>query len=432
MKAIRSRTRRLALIGAIMLALVVAAGVSLRFFTGSASTNKFDSAVAHGWAGAKCAEPSLLSQAVDSSLAGTGSISVQAAVFSPHCGFYQHTVGLRNVASKAPADSNTRYGVASISKTLTASAVWTLIQRHRLRFNETIDHWFSPSELFGVHQTTVGDLLTGNTRYQSYDNTPQWKYPLTQHLSEQQVLRFIDRYGPVPRSGKLLDPLNGDYFILAVLLERVMHKPYSQVMSDLIFKPLGMQDTDVKEGLTPADGQHATPYSGATPADFNGSEALGSAAVESTATDLARFAYWNFVRPKTLNHATLSTIFGHGPLTQAYLNRDAFGLFDSRRFTNPSVTAVTSAIANWGPGISVLRYDRLVVGFYGNAPGNSAALGGIRRPTRSSPSPRTPAAPFPRTSNSWGRCSRRSPSDQTIRTVTTAAQSSTSRATASL
>ena len=375
MKAVGGGTRRLGLIGVTVLALIVAIAASLHFVAASAPTDKFDSVIAHGWARTGCATSSSLSQIVDSELAlNPDSISIQAAVFSPRCGFFQHTVGSRNLATKAHADSSTRYGVASISKTLTASAVWTLIQRHQIGFDETIDHWFSPSELFGVHQITVGDLLIGNTHYQTYGNAPQWKFPSAQHLSEQQVLRSIDSYGSVPRSRKLLDPLNSDYFILAVLLERVMHKPYSQVMSDLVFKPLGMHNTDVKEGLTPPDGQHATPYSGRIPTDFNGSQALASAAVESTATDLARFAYWNFVRPKILNRATLATIFGRGPLTQTYLNRPSFGLFDSNRFTDPSVTAISSGVPAWGPGINVLRYDHLLIGFYGNNSGNSAAL----------------------------------------------------------
>ena len=383
MMAVGGGIRRLGLIGVTVLALIVALAVSLHFVAASAPTDKFDRAIGRGWAGAGCATSSALSKLVDSELAGNHySISVQAAVFSPRCGVFQHAVGSRNLATKARADSSTRYGVASISKTLTASAVWTLIQRHQIRFDETIDHWFSPSELFGVHQITVGDLLVGNTHYQSYDNTPEWKFPSAQHLSERQVLRFIDTHGPVRRSRKFLDPLNGDYFILAVLLERVMHEPYSRVMSDLVFKPLGMHDTDVKEGLTPADGQHATPYAGRMslsiahwiPADFNGSEALASAAVESTATDLARFAYWNFVRPKMLNQATLATIFGRGPLTQAYLNRSSFGLFDSNRFTDRSVTGISSGVPTWGPGVNVLRYDHLLIGFYGNTPGNSAAL----------------------------------------------------------
>lgn len=373
MKAVGGGTRRLGLIGVTVLALIVAIAASLHFVAGSsAPADKFDSVVAHGWVRTGCATSSSLSQIVDSELAvHPDAVSIQAAVFSPRCGFFQHTVGSRNLAAKALADSSTRYGVASISKTLTASAVWTLIQRHQIGFDETIDHWFSPKELFGVHQITVGDLLIGNTHYQTYDSVPQWKFPGAQHLSEQQVLRFIDSYGSVPRSRKLLDPLNSDYFILAVLLERVIHKPYSQVMSNLVFKPLGMHNTDVKEGLTPADRQHATPYSGAgIPWDFNGSEALASAAVESTATDLARFTYWSFVRPKILNRATLTTIFGRGPLTQTHLNRPSFGLFDSNRF----VTANSNGEPAWGPGISVLRYDHLLIGFYGNNTGSSAAL----------------------------------------------------------
>jgi CubicO group peptidase (beta-lactamase class C family) len=360
---------------------LVAALVASLFITAAASADTIDSAIAHGWAGTGCASSSSLSQLVDSAVAASpDAISFQAAVFSPQCGFFQHTAGLRDVATSANADPSTRYGIASISKTLTASAVWTLIERHQLGFDETIDHWFSPSELFGVHQITVGDLLIGNTPYQSYDNTPQWgtQFLPTQQLSEQQVLQFLDTYGPVPLSGKLLDPLNGDYYILAVLLERVMHKPYDQVMTNLVFNPLGMQDSDVKEGLTPADGQHATLYSGGVATNWNGSQALASAAVESTATDMARFVYWNFVQPRILDDSTLATIFGPGPLTQAYLAQPSFGLFDSNRLTDPTVLATSFALPSWGPGFAVINdFDgngRLLLGFYGNYLGESAGM----------------------------------------------------------
>jgi CubicO group peptidase (beta-lactamase class C family) len=364
------------------LVVVAAIVTSLLLLAAAASADNIDSAIAHGWAGTGCASPSSLSQLVDSTLAANpDAVSVQAGVFSPRCGFFQDAVGLRDVAANAPADSSTRYGLASISKTMTASAVWTLIQRHQIGFDETIDHWFSPSELFGVHQVTVGDLLIGNTPYQSYDNTPQWlaQFPdPKQQLSEQQVLQFIDTYGPVPLSGKSLDPLNGDYFILSVLLERVMHKPYDQVISNLVFDRLGMRDSDVKQGLTPADEQHATLYSGGLATNWNGSQPLGSAAVESTATDMVRFAYWDLVQPKLLDDATLATIFGPGPLTQAYLAQPSFGLFDSNRLTDPTVTAVSFAFPSWGPGFDVasdfIGDGRLLFGFYGSYYGVSSGI----------------------------------------------------------
>jgi CubicO group peptidase (beta-lactamase class C family) len=347
-----------------------------------ASADGLDRALAQGWSGASCASATSLSQLVHSSLAENPDVpSVQVAVYSPRCGLFRDVAGVQDIASNTPATHSTRYGVASVSKMITASAVWTLIQRHQIGLHDTIDRWFSPDELFGVHEVTVNDLLIGTTPYQSYDNTPQWllQYPdPTQQLSEQQILKFINDYGPVSLAEKLLDPLNGDSYILSVLLERVRHRPFAEVMSALIFNRIGMHDSDILEGVAPADGRHATPYSGSTPAYFNQSQAPGSAAVATTATDLVRFTYRNFVREKILDDDTLQTIFGPGPLTATYLAQPTFGLFDANRFTNPSVTGIAFLIPNLGPGFFIVSdfngNGQLVIGGVGNALGQSGLV----------------------------------------------------------
>jgi CubicO group peptidase (beta-lactamase class C family) len=364
----------------VLVAIVVAA--VLLGVPAAASADSIDSALAHGWSGPGCTSATSLSQRIHSSLAANPDVpSVQVAVFSPRCGLFRDVAGLRDIASNAPAEPSTRYLIASVSKTMTASAVWTLIQRHQIDVNDTIDHWFSPSELFGVHQVTVNDLLTGNTPYQSYDNTPQWpvQFPdQAQQLSEQQVLGFIDDYGPVSLSDKLLDPLNGDYFILSVLLERATHKPFDKLMSELIFNRVGMQDSEVVPGLMPTDAQHATPYEGDAPLSVNGSQVLGSVAVASTATDMVRFAHANFINDKILDDHTLQTIVGPGPLTPTYLAQPTFALFDINRFTNPTVTDVSLAIPNWGPGLMLLNDffgdGQLLIGMIGNGYGASSAV----------------------------------------------------------
>jgi hypothetical protein len=150
-------------------------------------------------------------------------------------------------------------------------------------------------------------------------------------------------------------------------------------MSQLIFNRIGMHDSEIMEGVAPADGRHATPYSGSTPAYYNGSQGLGSAAVASTATDMVRFAYRNFIKEKILDADTLQTIFGSGPLTPAYLAQPTFGLFDANRFTNPSVTDLAFIFPNWGgPGLVVISDfngdGQLLVGMPGNTVGQSALL----------------------------------------------------------
>jgi len=349
---------------------------------GIASADSIDSASSRGWSGTGCASAESLSQIVHGSLAANPEVpSVQVAVYSPRCGLFRDVAGLRDIASNAPAKLSTRYLIASVSKTMTASAAWTLTQRHQIGLDDTIDHWFSSSELFGVQQVTVQDLLTGNTPYQAYDNTLQWPLQFpdpAQQLSEQQVLGFVDDYGPVALSDKLLDPLNGDYFILSALLERATHKSFAKVMSELIFNRLGMHDSEVVEGVTKADASHATLYAGAVPVRLNGSQLLGSAAVESTATDMVRFFYGNFIREKVLDDQTLERILGAGPLTPAYLAQPTFGLFDAGRFTHPSVTDVSFVVPNWGPGLMLVSDffgdGRLMIGMIGNYPGASSVV----------------------------------------------------------
>src|SRR5262245_25401578 len=109
------------------------------------SADTIDSALAHGWGGSGCASTSSLSQLVHSGLAASPDVpSVQVAVFSPRCGLFRDVGGLRDIGSNASAGLSTRYMLWSVSKMMTASAAWTLVERHQIGLNDTIDRWFSP------------------------------------------------------------------------------------------------------------------------------------------------------------------------------------------------------------------------------------------------------------------------------------------------
>src|SRR5215510_13497017 len=70
---------------------------------------------------------------------------------------YSRGFGVRDVATKQPVTTDTRFHIASISKTFTTTAVMQLIEEDKLHLNDRIERWLAPFAGSGI---TIEQLLT--------------------------------------------------------------------------------------------------------------------------------------------------------------------------------------------------------------------------------------------------------------------------------
>jgi D-alanyl-D-alanine carboxypeptidase len=160
--------------------------------------------------------------------------------------------GLANVELKAPAADSTEFAIASMSKSITASAVMLLAQDGRLSIDDRVGHYLTGTPA-AWDAMTIRDLLAHTSGVKDhFSDSP--KYPtlttLDRHLTystDEYVKAHIDaplNFAP----GTDWAYSGGGYVILGAIIAKITGRPYGEFLRDRIFEPLGMAHTHVVNG----------------------------------------------------------------------------------------------------------------------------------------------------------------------------------------
>ncbi len=192
-----------------------------------------------------------------------------------------------------PVTPETRFQIASVSKSFTAAAIMLLEQRGRLRTSDPVAR-ILPGYPNG-ERITLHHLLTHTSGIPNVNGFPDYdtKSRFPQGLGE--ILSwFKDR--PLDfEPGTRYAYSNSNYNVLAAVIERVSGRSYGAFMAENIFDPLGLRDTAhhgdaqaviprLAAGYAPAggDGLERAPY-------LDWSIKTGNGSIFSTADDLAKW-----------------------------------------------------------------------------------------------------------------------------------------------
>lgn len=197
--------------------------------------------------------------------------------------------GWANAEWKIPNTRTTKFRLGSITKQFTAAVVLRLQEQKRLSVQDPICTYVSPCP-DAWKAVTVHHLLSHTSGIPSYTGLPDYtKTMMVPKTIDQIVAVFRDlplEFAP----GEKFKYNNSGYFLLGVIIEKVVGKKYEDALRDEILTPLGMHDTgyDWSEPLLP---QRAAGYTwrgdgwvNAKPLDMQQPYAAGS--MYSTVTDL--------------------------------------------------------------------------------------------------------------------------------------------------
>lgn len=155
-----------------------------------------------------------------------------------------------------PITGRTPMHVASVSKTLTAMLTLKLVEVGRLGLDQKVSSILSGFPYSGV---TVFHLLShrsGLPKYEHFiEKIPEIKK--IRYLTNQNILDLLIQYHPEPvkKAGEGFMYCNTNYALLALIIERVAHRPFPEVMRRMVFQPLGMKDSYI---FQPRDTLRAT------------------------------------------------------------------------------------------------------------------------------------------------------------------------------
>src|SRR5262245_23221812 len=235
--------------------------------------------------------------------------------------------GMANYELGVPNTAQTKFHLASISKTFTAAAIMMLYERGLLKPADSLSK-FIPDYPQG-DKITVHHLLTNTSGIANINNFPEYndwsKFP---HTPADLIEKFKNRPMAFEPGSRGYTESNSNYNLLAFIIEKLSGKTYGEFLRENIFAPLGMNDTDHDGAPETLLRNRAAGYMPTGMRDFenapyiNFSIKTGNGSVVSTAEDLYKWDRALYTE-KILKKATIEQMFSnnYGWFSGTRLNR---------------------------------------------------------------------------------------------------------------
>ncbi|MGL2964301.1 serine hydrolase domain-containing protein [Flavobacterium sp. RSB2_4_14] len=204
---------------------------------------------------------------------------------------YEDYKGYSNVKTGKKIDAATPIHLASVSKVLTATAILRLVQQDNITLDQKVSDWLPK---FPYKNTTIRTLLNHRSGLQHYANFPAL---MKKNWNRKKILTNQDVYNLLVQNKFRLksphdthfDYCNTNYVILALIIEKATGLNFRNAMQELIFKPLGMNNTYVFNYDTDRETASKS-YRGNTIFPWDQFDNLyGDKNIYSTPRDLAKF-----------------------------------------------------------------------------------------------------------------------------------------------
>jgi CubicO group peptidase (beta-lactamase class C family) len=161
---------------------------------------------------------------------------------------YEQSFGFAQVEQNVRHDANTRFRLASVSKTLTDAAIAKMIENGVFALDTPIAR-FLP-EFPSADIITIAHLIEHTSGIPHTNTLPWGDGTLSLTIDE-----IVDRLANLPLTfepGTDARYSNGGFTVLAKILEIAGNGTFSEVMRATVFEPLGMHDTDhITDSRTP-------------------------------------------------------------------------------------------------------------------------------------------------------------------------------------
>lgn len=162
---------------------------------------------------------------------------------------YENAFGWANYLTKDSLKLNSQFELASVSKTMTGTAILMLMEQGKLKLDQNVKDFFPNFPYDGI---TIRLLLThrsGMMNYVYFTDDIYRKQHLDQRkgLNNAQEMALIAQYKPAPFNKPNARFLynNSNFMVLGAIIEKVSGMPYAQFMKENIFKPADMAHTNV-------------------------------------------------------------------------------------------------------------------------------------------------------------------------------------------
>ncbi len=219
---------------------------------------------------------------------GIGSVSI----FKDGKEVYNRSFG-QSKLTDIQYNPDTKYQIGSITKTITATLIFKLIESKKLQLDDKLSKFYP--EIPNSDHVTIKNLLehsSGLGDFTRKNDSITW---LTKKVSEKEIFDEIIKQGVSFQPSEKVDYSNSDYFLLTKIVEKLYKKEYATIVAKEIVKPLNLNNFSSKTSKTknifPSYG-----YNGKWQkfTDFEFSNVIGVGDMVATTADLNTSLYHLF------------------------------------------------------------------------------------------------------------------------------------------
>lgn len=149
--------------------------------------------------------------------------------------------GMANYELEIPNTPQTRFHIASISKTFTAAAIMILEQQGKLSTQDPLAR-FIP-DYPGGDKVTLHNLLTHTSGIPNVNDIPDYDEKTRSPHTLAEIIGWFENKPFDFNPGTKYRYSNSNYNLLAFVIEKASGRGYGAFLQESIFAPLGMKDT---------------------------------------------------------------------------------------------------------------------------------------------------------------------------------------------
>ena len=217
---------------------------------------------------------------------GMGSITIAKdgkVLYTRSFGYSQITETI-----KKPLTDDTKYRIASITKTYTAVMIFQLVEEGKLKLSDHLDKFFP--QIPNAGKITIAQILYHRSGIPDLPADGAFRM---QPRTHEEVIAAIAKGKPLfePDSQHLYS--NTGYVLLGYIVEKVAGKPYQEALKERITSKIGLKDTYMGVGNTNPNNNESLSYrylgTWKEAPEMDLSIPAGAGAIISTPTDMTKF-----------------------------------------------------------------------------------------------------------------------------------------------